>query len=828
MDPTSKLFPGSPGLESPTWTEEDVSKQREARSTSKAERILGVSDTFGSTAQKKGGLMAGAGKKLRRKASNISFTFTDLRGTLSPSRQNGSGHYSPNGKHSPRTPGFGPNLGPNDCDSRTSTPSLRSPIFDPTGSTSTLPSVYDSPLTPHYATRHNFIFPSTSKTDFENSGGKATRVLKSPTIENSEETGYSRASRSNWHDLPSLDLPPLSPQSTSSKGRPFSQISWRKSSSNTSANSENTIRSKWLGRKGSNQQEKDKEIVDSKSSRAHNPPPVILPRLYMPKSGKHVQEWLDRADLERRPSVATTTRQSIPASVLGENALSPHSSTTSVKTLTTQSEVPNSPRDTQVHWPLPATIYEGSSSSPAKSNKSDRMVTANLSLESVLTLSSSDSESDGDTLFGYRSSRQRGDDGRWRDGSMQSQSSHARNVSNASTIVSSSPVTSDSDRVAPLRIYKPATVNKTPSQLPKRSLADLTVASSRKHFFPADWQLNDETELGNICLAAAEKGYSSKSDVTPVPALPTLPTKSRLDRLSSINAPSETSSKLSSLQKEAQKPSDVSSLGPSTPKKGQTTPATSPSPETAARRANFSIKMQNARRKQHEELIPRDASKATNSGSKFASVLKPVDPHGAQANETATHEAARQSLVHAVDVTSFPKPPPSRSSAIPTIQVQSASDPSSSRDSTPRPRIPSAGSKFAALSLPPPPAQPASPSPSSSPPPVLLAPSSSLNSRANSVSSTASSSGGSFATASSSASVSAAVAHHESVAPHEPYGSDARVAEVKGKTDIKVMLTRKRTISNVPIYVTGLENSGDGDDLEGEESVATFVFSNMV
>ena len=687
-------------------------RSHNARSLSKAEKLLGVMDTSGVNAQIKDPYVSDGRNKLRKKTSDISFTFSDLKGVLSgASRWNKSGHSSP------RTPGFGLT----DSESITS---ISSPTFDPAASTSTLPSTYDSPTTPYPAIRQM------SNASSKDSGQRHVDIFKAsghkrpqePELSQILEAGANSIAddQTKRYDLPPLDLPPLSPRSATSKSQPLSPVNrMRSSASNGTMASESTARGKRLARKAAMPHGRDIAIDQFKAQ--NDDRLAALPEVRPHKKlGRQVQDWLDRAELDRSPSLAgrPLPRSSAASS---ERPFSPQSSTTSIKTLTSQLDGQSATAGRHGEPPLPDDDKIYVTTSSPTSSKSSRIHQTDLRIESVLSLSSSEDESDGEAQAQRRRKRESRVMGNPETGDLLA--SPKRKPQHYQHSYGQIPETSGQ---SPTNSRPPA--NRL--RYPKRSLAEISAASaksSRQPFSALNWQLNDETELGAICMAAVEEAFSPQ------------PTDAD--------------------QRQA-KPSNL--------------------------RISTDTVIPPKRRDEHFRTLLETPKHSETTGSQ---VISPISPPLEMDKDEATKEprladtSDTSTMVSGLDISSFPAPPRARSgSAVPTIQIESDEG---SREVTPRP----SRAVFPDMST------------------VLLTPS--TGSRANSI-------GSNSPTHSSNSSL-----NELPLMPQELYGSHVAVVQDKS------MLTRKPTISNVPIYVTGLESCGSDDDMGGEMDGATFVFSNM-
>ena len=709
---------------------QDVLLRREHKSRSKAEKILGVSDFSGWQPQKN---FAEGQRKHKRRGANFGFSFSDLRDTLTGAhRHNGATRVLA------RNPTFATTT--NDSDSTSSSPS---PTFDPTASTSTLPSTYSSPISPRVDQKwkaSNSVEPSFSHDD------TVGRVLRTrlaargemPPIAECRTDSDINQQQKNF-GLPPLDLPPLSPTSSEAKGSLRFSLSRNKSTASVlSHGSESTSKGRSVGQKNVPWIERFDPFQPGL--------PRTTQKLSSTRLGKNVQEWLESADLNRSPSLAGRPIPQ-PQEVFQRtkrNAFSPTSSCTSIRTLTSQPEAgkpPASPKSTMSHWPLPATNFNLGDTDALLKVKSSRAFDNDLQIESVLCLSS-DEESDGEsdsrkTIRQSQSTFVSQKTGM--DGSNHSRARSASNASVVSSIIQLDPHNIPSPRTPTLPSEFPKPVGAR--QASKRTLADIAAAgaeSRKAPFFAANWQQNDETELSLKTLAAA--GQESLAADTTTPLAKPIATK-----------PWERA--------------EILAGNGSTPS-------------------------------EEKELVTHTIE-ATATTSKSREIVRSACRTTAKDGTTDQAEGG-DNIEEELDISSFPVPPRSRSNSIvPTIQVEMMDD-GQKRES--RPPVP----EFPAESV------------------VLLTPSTA--SKASSIRSNCPS----LPSKGNSDKLPLQLQElqgSEVDAPADAFSFfDSSDRETGGS---RSALQRTRTISNVPIYVTGLDSSGSGSDVDGKDGVAEFVFSNL-
>ena len=805
----------------------------EPRSTSKAETLLGMLDITSIPRPvpppRKGWHLGGGGarRKLREKASHISFA---IGGLISGGSKGNDAQLCP-------TP-----LSANpDSDSSMST---TSPTFDDAAaSVSTLPSVYDSPVTPNPFLRPPSASSKSSRPKLDSHPTRPPSQPKKKTVTlevpgqpppaEGERPGH--MPRASWHDLPFLDLPPLTPPASTAPPTapaarsPKSPKTLQKRnpklpSSGSSLSERTTIQDPRPGRKAS--------LVSSHGPSdagfglpldAQPPPPPLPPppakapsiRLRMPRLGKgrHVQDWLDRADLDRSPSIsnrplprtADSATLGAPAPQVPPPAATPGGSLDSVHTLTSQ---PPGPPGTHPaldgpapHWPLPAGPPSPASTSAART----KMDASNLQQESVLALSASSDDEEGDasgpdlpTILPLRPHRRQSSaDSRY---TVQANPTRRHSTSQDSSTQTTPLLPAASAFPLPLQPSTPALPSQPPPSpattappvpLPHKrrkraSAASALSASSRAPLPIAAWTSNDETELGSICVAAAERGFAPAT----TPASPTT--------------------------------SNTSGNAPASPRpKSGSSPAMAPGPRRSSRRAliPFSPRVSslahalasssNSSPADADADAPRNNSTvttttdATSASTYTTASAETISSSGARTDGSAPGARAFVAAT-GVDIAHFPTPPPSRLRSL-SAAGRAAGPPPSLRPPLPRENsiplpavspgaqeerqgsdweVPRVDAPYCS-ELGGPAAEPAR-----------------AEGRGRTV-------GG--------APVRGAAGVHVPPPPPIPMGGCGG-RKLEG-------LKRMGTISNVPIYVTGLAEEGEGG-AEAEEGVATFVFSN--
>ena len=834
--------------------EDDEVVGQEERSTSKAERLLGVLDTTtiprpSPSPHRKGWHIGDTGRKLRDKASNIGSAIGELKGVFSSGPKQNDLHL--------KCPT--PVSGHPDSDSTVSMPS---PTFDAAASVSTLPSVYDSPVTPHPFGRHVSSSSKDSKFRNSNQSKTPTRPKKSATLEvpktPADDGKHGHMPRASWHDLPFLDLPPISPSSAleAHHAVPAPSNPTPKTKSRGSSVSEPTVRNKLARRQASAATSSGKTEPSSDPSQPQQQttsPVKASIRLRMPRLGRHVQDWLDRADLDRSPSI---TNRPLPRSAdshtLGlsnQPTDTPTTSSVSVQTLTSQPVEPpgrQHPALDAPHWPLPpdgaSVLPSAPMTAPAK-----KMEVSNLYHESVLALSSSEDEDSEPETAARKPVRHR------RHSSADTTTNECPIPAPAPLFHSSRNPSTDSilPKVQPADDPEPRTpsipgvsaggglaaacaptagpavpVPKRRRRLSSASPTTSMASSLRQPFSALDFTLNDETELGSMCVAAAERGFAPAVKATSVPELARPAAPKRASRRGIILSSGRNSAvSTDTASSGVDRPRSVTFESPLLPKPASSVPA-----DIA------------------EGIVEEEEEEANVDGSVQS---------GAQPD---TPKAQARAFVAAtgIDISHFPTPPRSRS----RTPVRTAADvpPPPRTDSLPQPpashplpkREPSPPRNHpTAVSVPGPAvidfAATASPGTAHV---VLLPPSvSSRQGSASSVSTTDPQQPRGLGSVDSTSSSATGEAPDWAVTGGAPslgelYGSEARAAAPTGPlppvppipastAGLKKVsrpggeLVRKKTISNVPIYVTGLSGgSGGGDGRAGEDGVATLVFSN--
>ena len=672
-----------------TYTEE-IMFRRDQRSRLKADKILGVSDSSGWHSQKGA---SESRKKMKKIGSNLSFSFTELRETL-------TGTHKPN--YSKWLPSRKASLGAKTSDSDGSSSNL-SPTFDPTASTSTLPSVYSSPETPRPHQRETASYFQDSSIPLNGNAIKSSRInvqqgIEMPSIAEGQED--SKDGQQNAYKLPPLDLPPLSPSSAQSKSSlRFSLSRNRSVTSVTSEGSEVTSRGKGQSRKGL----PFEQYVSIRSGLKKG-----TSNRFGIKSGRHVREWLERADLDRSPSVSGHTIDRLPEPFynIKHSSLSPTNSSTSIRTLTSQLGAKDATASLNSQWPLPATNFELGEKSSLYEVRSCKVLKRDLQIESVLSLSSDEESDDESNTISHFCQTQKPP--RSREAEVTSSNIKDRNISNASSAssvdaqVTHDGINSKSDAY-PLNRGRPVRIN----HLPKCTLAKIPAAEATMN----------QSGPASITRASAKQSHEWQT---------------RSMEQSSCSQRSKTASL------------EIAEL-----------PASIPSPP------------------EEQEFLP--------------------DSPALGRAEQVTGEIEDDEL----DIFNFPAPPRSRSnSLVPIIQVQLMDDAEGEISRPPLPEFPGDSA-------------------------IMLTPSS--TSCANSIKSGDS-------TLSSKSSADQLALHPQelpgsAVGPLlEALGPSESKDKARGKG--RLGLQRTRTISNVPIYVTGLEK-GDGYEDDGDEDVAEFVFSNI-
>lgn len=454
--------------DSSQWILKELSKTRDTRSTSKAERILGVSSSNGVLAQENDR------RKPKKKGSNMSFSFSDLRDVLPGLHKKAHGPY------------LHPKI--SDSDSTTSTPS---PTFDATASTSTLPSTYSSPVTPKLGMQ-------ISSTYFQESNPSESQLSVDPLRINKHENRSEVYARNNFdHNSSTLGPSSHSWSSNASQNERASPLLWRKLTPlGPHHETESIVKGRWTGRKPT--------LLPSREISFQPKEPLRRPsKPVVEKAERHVQEWLEHADFNRSPS---TSSQSLPQphslSVCG--TFSPTSSITSLRTLTSQSESRDvdSPRS---QWPLPLNGFSTAERTGRNTTKRRKLHRTDLQIESVLSLSSDEESDENDLTNRYRDSQSSVKTTIRIDEIESEKLSHSRDKS---TSISSSVIQLDQHLTCRANLQESARDIRVqaPTTFPKRSLADIAAAGAgrkRYPFFANDWQQNDVTELSQSIFEEA-------------------------------------------------------------------------------------------------------------------------------------------------------------------------------------------------------------------------------------------------------------------------------------------------------------------------------------
>ncbi|MCJ1443684.1 MAG: hypothetical protein MMC23_004184 [Stictis urceolatum] len=511
MTPTSRfaLLGRGPVLQreqdSTAWKNETGVPPRDPKTMTKAERLLGVAEGSGAHSQRK---WSDSSKRSQR-GNAFASAFSDLKGVLGGSS---SSRNSSRGRRTPSSPAI---KTATDSDSMTS---MTSPTFDATGSTSTLPSYYDPPMSPYFSNRgssgpsspndfegrhdyHAAINPHRHKHPYEADMPAISEVYDMP----EEKTS----------DLPPLEKAPLSPNPpTTPKSRgSFGPVSRLRSPSSTSVATESTAKGKWLGWRQSRLH--GREIT-------YEPVPRSAERRFANGSGRTelagaprppnaVEDWLARADLERRPSQSSVmTKSTVPHSFT-TSALSPSSSQLSIRTLTTQKDVVLAPS----FPPLAAPPLRHAKSSDdiirstrtfPKTLKAGILRDKDLLVESVLSFSSSEDESSDSEFQKPR-----------RSGKQISMFRTANNTPGNGTGVSNS-VSKDDAQILQAQQKPTRSLNQSLSpprpvaRYPKAVPTPFVAPRPRQPLRGTEWQASDATELSNICVATAAKIYPGKTD----------------------------------------------------------------------------------------------------------------------------------------------------------------------------------------------------------------------------------------------------------------------------------------------------------------------------
>ena len=588
-------------------------RQNAGMGLSKVERLLGVSEPAGANGQKKS--FFDAKRKLRKKKSDIGSTFSDLKGIFSGSSKKSNSHKN----QASRSYG--------DTDSMTSA-SIASPTFDPAASTSTLPSYYEPPHSPHHGARtaQRFVMDSSPRVDrppMSSMRSKPHHVLDMPPIQEDQADGIGLRNPT----LAPLELPPLSPvsQSTHSKAHSFSPVNRIRTPSNASVASDATAKGgKWLGWRSS-KSSPAKEF----GSRSHDTLPrsqdhssARSPRLFSSRPEGNVQKWLDGADLDRRPSAASRPGTDGSKLLNSQESWSPISSSASLRTLTSQPETTNHsparnrPAQTQREMRPRDSINPTVGNIPAH-----KMYQTDLQIESVLSLSSSEDGSDDERRV-KRRSRNVLEDPRfnppkqWPHVPLSPKAMRRKqreefqvNVPAANELVS------PYDHVL-------SSPSRTSSVISSVDLNLPTQRHSRK-----TWRISNESEQGGLTINTAEPAFKLKKVESPPSTTPTPPG--------------------------VRTPKPLKPLQTSAPLIENTRDASAKSPAELA-----------------TENSP---SSQRNSGAQALSVTSPSIYSSTSAATSPTH----------VEVMNFPIPPQSRSASVRSNSLKSTAH--SSQEVTPRP-----------------------------------------------------------------------------------------------------------------------------------------------
>jgi hypothetical protein len=363
---------------------------------SKAERLLGVSDTSGMNAQvSRPG--SDASKRSQRRGKGFTSAFSDLKGAFSGAR------YAPNrGRHTPNSSGH---PGPTDSDSMTS---MTSPTFDTSTSASTLPSHFDAPNSPYFSHRGSESPSSPQDADarFDYHAALSPERYKAVKDLRYINEQLMRPADDSIRNQPPLEMPPLSPVSkpeTPKTPASFAPINRLRSPSNISVASEVTAKARLFGRRNSKHMSKETYLDYPSTPSTENQTPVAhVPIPPMPTTKADtvaIEQWLARADLARRASTTSTATRSTAHRKEPASAFSATSSSVSVRTMTTHRSGPPPPSSPPP--PVPPILRNVRSSDEldnfavARQQPGFRQGT-DLSIQSVLSLSSSEDESSDD------------------------------------------------------------------------------------------------------------------------------------------------------------------------------------------------------------------------------------------------------------------------------------------------------------------------------------------------------------------------------------------------------------------------------------------------
>lgn len=372
-------------------------ENRNIRSNAKAERILGISEPNGQYGQEK-------------KRTIFNFSLLNLR-TVIPGLSRKSSRCRVEMKVS-------------DSDSFMST---YSPTFDPSTSTTSLNTIDSSPTISKRRVEQSHM--QTKEERLSQAETLGTKKIYMPSSEEAKQLSV----------LASLNMPPSSP-----KSKAPTSYSGRRKRSNTSLSS---LRSD-LTTQGYRHVQATEYHATSVS---HPVEPVLVPaELKHPE--KDLQDWFKSKDFKRRPPI--TCRSS---SLMTRRPIDPLYLPMSQGVETLHSEIKGEGRSvaaTPPQWPLPATKIK----TPPRLRRIHR---SNLMVESVLSLSSDDEDSDIDTKK-QRSSQSSVRNSKSSCTSRSELVGHKRHESTASSVIQlDSRPRLRSISSAPLRTF------------PKRSLADI-------------------------------------------------------------------------------------------------------------------------------------------------------------------------------------------------------------------------------------------------------------------------------------------------------------------------------------------------------------------
>ena len=373
---------------------------RNIRSNAKAERVLGVANY--------NNLLPNG--RIKKKASALNFSlFSDLKDAL-PTLHRKASRTKVHAKAS-------------DTESMDSTPS---PTFDPAASTNSLDTVNSSPVTPKRYPEVSHPKPVETLPQAELAKVKKFTM---PSIKENNQLTY------------------LAPSSECGQEIAFG----------IRKNSDSSIVLFQL---------EDQSIPQTglaKMNQAIPPMQAAKPILPDTMAGKHVQDWLESAQLDRRPSLLTRS-STLPVPELAVSALS--SSSDSIQTLT--SEAKEGAATPTAQWPLPS----GGLPPPRRTR---RIQKSNLQVESILTLSSDEDDSDGGNEWrkSDRSYKRKSNSTVKR----LSRQTHQREVSTTSSVI---------------QLDSRPLVRPTPSYtyrvFPKRTLADIAASAASRPMSGDSWE----------------------------------------------------------------------------------------------------------------------------------------------------------------------------------------------------------------------------------------------------------------------------------------------------------------------------------------------------